>query len=250
MKEKSKKKANKTGLFVGSVLRSIVVFFGFILKFILKFVTVFGLWIPLIYASFGLILYLALDFNPFRLDTLGTLYLCGAIATVVCAAVIAVRNIVVKPVKSIYQGYKHPIWEKNREEAIAKELEMEKTVGKMETVRRYKKEVHLNPPEIEEFRSKTESDSMPDFLLPIEDFTVKTEREKDMVKYSLFPDWLPQIDKEEPQNVVVKSIPSAEKPEIYFSNLEPDTLVHEYSDRFELFKVAGSRTIPIGVEYK
>lgn len=251
MKEKKSKKVKKNtaGIIAGSILRSVVLFFGFILKILFKAVTIFGLWLPIAYALFGLIMFWIFDFNPFLFDTLGTLYLCGAIACVIGAAIIAVRNVLIKPAKAVYQGYKHPIWEKNREEELEREREIEKQAGKLETVRRYKKEARLNPPEIADYVPAKES-ALGDFLLPIEDFTVRTDREKYDAGHALYPDWLPQISNKDTETVTVKSMPKAEKPEIYFSRLEPDLLIHEYSDRFELYRVAGNRTLPEGVEYK
>ncbi len=257
-KETAKKKnpGNTLGVIIGSVLRSLVLFFGFFLKIIFKIFTLFGLWIPLVYALFGVLLYLAFDFNPFDFGSWGTLYLCGTIVCVIAAAVVAVRNLIVKPARSVYQGYKHPFWEKNRLDAIEQEKEFEKNVGKWNTVRQYKKDKKFQPPEIAAFDENDLSapietkDKFSSFLLPIEDFNARTEEEKKAKKYSLDLDWLPKKEEKEPQKTVIKATPSAETPEIYFSNLEPDILVHEYTDRFELFRVAGTKTIPVGVEYK
>lgn len=250
-KKKAKKKSkNRVGLVVGSILRSIVEFLAFFFKVVFKILTFFGLWIPLIYAAFGWILYLALDFNPFKFDTLGTLYLCGGLACVVAAAIISVRNVIVKPAKSIYNGYKHPIWKKAEEEEIDKEAEFLKYAERSETVKNYKKESRYNPPEIEDFRLPKENDYSADYLLPIEDFSARTESEKCGGKYSLNLDWLPKIEDNDTETVSVRALPKEEEPLVYFSKIKPELLIHEYSDRFEVFRMAGEKCIPVEVKYK
>lgn len=249
MGKKPKNSKSAVGVIVGSILRTITLFFGFIFKVLFKILTLFGLWLPLAYALFGLILYLIFKFNPFVLDVWGTLYLCGAVASVVGALIIAVRNVIVKPAKSVYQGYKHPIWEKNREEKLAREQETDKKAGRLEVVRNYKREAKLNPPEIEDF-TPPERDKIEDYLIPIEDFSNRTAKEREAAELSLYPDWLPKHSETDTENVQIMSLPSAEKPQVYFSKLEPDLLIHEYADRFETFRVCGGREIPLGVEYK
>ena len=85
------------------------------------------------------------------------------------------------------------------------------------------------------------------FLAPLDDFdeVLKEERSE---KISL--DWLPKRNSSEPEKVNIVAETPTEKPQVYFSALEPDILVHEYSDRFELYRVNGHKTTPVGVEYK
>ncbi len=233
--EVEKKQRPSAGSVIGTIIRSVVIVVGFVLKVLFKAITLLGLWIPIVYALIGVILYFALDFNPFTFDTLGTLYLCGGIACIIGACIIAVRNIIVKPVKSIYEGYKHPLWEK-------KTSEQKQDEAVWESQRKKKKNERLNPPVVEEL-NRSETVRYGDLLSTLDDFDPNDNGDNNL-------DWLPKNVNTGAQNPIVVSAPSAEKPQVYFSALEPDVLVHEYSDRFELFKVVGKRTTPIGVEYK
>lgn len=239
--EQEKKKSPSAGSIIGTIIRSIVIVLGFFLKIIIKACTLFGLWIPIVYAFFGVLLYLCLGFNPFYFDTLGTLYLCGFIACVIGSAIIAVRNIIIKPAKSIYHGYKHPLWEKPQGES-----EQETETTKWEEYKKRKREERLAPPEVPQFKPVERTVDYGDLLAPLSDFdSARAQSRKRGVRY----DWLPQTDSSEQETRVV-AVPPAEKPSVYFSSLDPNVLVHEYSDRFELFKVSGNKTTPIGVEYK
>lgn len=234
------------GVLAGSVLKGIVTVLKFLTTLIAKLLIVFGLWIPLLYAAVGGVLYLAFQFNPFDLSLYSTLYLSGAVACVLCSLVISVKNIIVKPAKSVYEGYKHPVWEKNREQKIAIEkgdfVPEDKTENleirpKDETIaeilRRRRKEKKLAPP-------------------PIDEYDNKPKRERNAVgkkDLELYPEsYLPK--RQEEKVSAITGVTNFERPKIYFSVNEPDILVHEYSDRFELYRYENNRTTLDRVEYK
>ncbi len=251
MKKKAKKSEGCTsGLFIGSVLRSLTDFLLFLLRIIAKILVIFGLWVPAVYAAFGAVLYFAFSFNPFDFSLYSTIYLSGAVACIICSLIISVKNLIVKPAKSVYKGYKHPIWEKKEEELEdGEEISLK---NRWETYNQTKKEVELNPPEIEAFQPKKEYPA-PEYLLPNEDFKQKNKKESEKARITLFPDWLPkkvEEKKTEEKKTVMVSEPASEKPEVYFSKLEPDLLVHEYSDRYELYRLEGNKKIPVRIEYK
>ena len=64
-----------------------------------KFIAYFGLYIPLVYLIYGGILWLSLDFNPFGGGVDGNLYVFGFALCFVCALIISVRNLIIKPFK-------------------------------------------------------------------------------------------------------------------------------------------------------
>ena len=66
---------------------------------------------------------------------------------------------------------------------------------------------------------------------------------------SLLFDWVPERESKTSTVRTVRKV-AKEIPDIYFSTLNPSVLVHEYKDRFELFKVVGDKSVSIGVEYK
>lgn len=236
-------------MIIGSLLRPVVLFFGFLLKIIIKVFSFFGLWIPLVYAAFGGLLYLVFDFNPFTLDVYGTLYLCGALACVVAAAIISIRNVIVRPARSIYQGYKHPFWEK-RDEDADEDYDYGRGAQKAEAVKSYKKEAELNPPEIEYFKEERPNRNLGDYLLPVDDFAAATDTEIEDRRNSLNLDWLPQINNSEPETTDMRSFYKVERPKVYFSELDPDLLVHEFSDRFELYRVNGTKLVLDSIKYR
>ena len=235
-KKKETKRKPSLGEVIGSGLRALVEFFVFFCKVVYKVLSFTGLWIPLLYALFGLILYWSLGFDPIRLDVWGTLYLCGMIACVLACAVILIKNVVVRPVKSVIRGYKNPVWRRGRD-------------VKSETVASYKTDKRYSPPELSDFRP--ERDSTVEYLAPVVDFAEKNDLETRRAQYSLYPDWLPKIQDEAPQSrPVMVSSDGKETPKTYYSKLDPKVLVYEYEDRFELYRESGGQRIQIGVEFK
>ena len=233
--KKTKRKPN-AGEVIGSGLRALVEFFVFLCKVIGKFLKFTGLWIPLLYGLFGLILYWTLGFDPIRLDVWGTLYLCGMIACVLACAVLLIRNLVVRPVKSIVRGYKNPVWRKKYDLPT-------------ESVRTDKLDKKYSPPEIKDYLP--EKENTVEYLAPISDFAEKNEEESRLASFSLYPDWLPKVDETDSQRVnYMGSEPTRESPKVYRSALQPDVIVYEYEDRFELYKERGGERVQIGVEFK
>lgn len=184
-------KKQRPSTFVGGLLNALVSVFKFILWLVFMALTKLGLWIPALYALFGVGLYLFADFNPFDFGTESILYLVGFGASVLCALIIAVRNVIVKPLKGVVEGYKNPFWKKSDDG----------------------KEPKQKAKEVE----------------------VKAENPPDRVPYQY---------EEAPK-------PRIERPKIYRSELEPDSLIHEYSDRFEVFvTLPDGREVLDKIEYK
>lgn len=184
-------KKQRPSTFVGGLLNAMVSVVKFILWLLFMLITKLGLWIPALYALFGVGLYLFADFNPFDLGGESILYLVGFGASVLCALIIAVRNVIVKPLKGVVEGYKNPFWKKSGGEKEPKQKA---------------KQV-----EVQEQKS---------------------------------PDSIPNRYEETPK-------PRIERPKIYRSELEPDSIVHEYSDRFEVFvALPDGREVLDKIEYK
>ena len=113
------------GLMLGSILRAIVAVLSGIVKAVGAILWYTGLWVPALYALFGGVLYLVWKFNPFSGGLYETLYLVGFALCVVIFLIILVRNAVVRPFKSIAEGFRNPIWKKQDDEAKKKEKERE-----------------------------------------------------------------------------------------------------------------------------
>ena len=172
----SRKSGCAAGLILGSALRLLALILEFFIRLIANLLVFFGLWVPFLYSILGLCLYFFLDFNPLDWDLEGQLYFAGLAVCLVCSGVITIRNLVLKPAKSVVKGYKEPLWKKDREKKV-------------------KKDMRAYPSE-----------------------TLREEIE--------------------------------ERPNIYYSAIEEDTLIHEYSDRFEIFRLHDNRAKLDRIEYK
>jgi hypothetical protein len=235
------------GLLIGTLLRTMTVAVEFLSRIVAKLLVLFGLWIPSIYALFGVFLYLLFDFDPFDFSLYSSLYLSGAVACVVCCVIISIRNIIVRPARSVVDGYKHPLWEKHRDEKIKNEKK------DYENYLLEKKGEELSPPEVDDFATQKYHKKNIDYLPPSNDFDYRVEEKQPIkLKYddelSLFQQNMPPKDNRNSYPTIEKI--KVERPSVYFSKLEPELLIHEYSDRFELFRIKNNRSILDRVEYK
>lgn len=176
-----KKDGCVTGLALGSVLRFIASVLELILRIIINLLLFFGLWLPLVYALFGLALYLGLGFNPLDWELEGQLYISGFATCILCSLIITIRNLIVKPAKQVFDGFRTPLWQRKKDKKI-----------ELVEIQKPKKTI--------------------------------TNSGKNLIK--------------------------KEKPIIYYSSVEPDILIHEYADRFEIFKVENNKARLESVEYK
>lgn len=206
----------------GSILRAIARFFVFFCKTVAVFLVKSGLLIPILYALFGLILFWTIGFDPIALDVWGTLYLSGMIACVLACAVIFLRSFVVRPMQSVFHRKK-----RNEKYRVTEE-----------------KDDVLLPFD----QSKKETTSTVEYLVPIEHFAEQNDEATRWTKYTLYQDWTTKNDGPESQTEPFTIEP--EQPKIYRSALDPAVIVHEYSDRFELFKEQDNKSVQIGVEFK
>jgi hypothetical protein len=170
----SKKQGCMAGVMLGSLIKFFLTGFWMLIKVIASLIWFFGLWLPAAYALFGLILYWVFGFNPLKLELEGQLYISGFIACCLCSIVISIRNLIVKPAKSILYGYKKPVWKKS---------------GRKQA------------PDA----AKPQTDELNSFQV---------------------------------------------RPSIYYSTLEENTLIHEYPDRFEIYRIADNKARLERVEYK
>lgn len=250
------------GLLLGSVLRAVVaVLFG-IAKAIAAVLWYTGLWVPALYALFGGVLYLVWKFNPFSGGLYETLYLVGFALCVVIFVIILLRNAVVRPFKSVAEGFRNPIWKKQDDEAKKKEKEREEIPEweKKREEKRRRKAIERGR-RITEERARKEADreraedSEDDEPVRARrrdyDETASTGNLDDIYGYrkthsSRESEYDPFYD--DPRGYGKES--AAEEPKIYLSAVETDTLIHEYSDRFEVYDLDGGKKTLRSIEYK
>ena len=242
------KKKNSFGDIIGAIAGGFAAIIKGIVRLLLKVLVTFGLWLPALYALLGVILYYGSGFNPFGFDVYSVIYLSGGVACVVCAVIISVRNVFVLPVKSAVTRHRDRLNDEWAEEKFAAEEQAER-------LRREKEERSFSPPEGEypvfdenekEEKPPKKEEETPEYLVDMEEDDADDERRK---AGELLFDWVP-VKRETKAKPKMESVPKKEIPEVYFSKLNPSILVHEYKDRFELFRLTGDKTVYIGVEYK
>lgn len=231
------------GVVFGTLFKAIVKIIDVLFRVIAKVLVFLGLWIPLVYALFGFVLYLFFDFNPFDLSVYSTLYLSGALACIFCSLIIGIRNLLIRPTQSFFEGFRHPLWEKDREEKMKLE---EEEIKKSLTKRERKK---LSPPEPDEIKTYKSRPINMDFLPPkqkkhrhikqIADFAAAPAYETSRYNENLY-------NHNPPPDTVI----TVERPRVYFSRLEPDLLIHEYNNRFEVYRIVNNNSVLDRIEYK
>lgn len=195
-----------TGRRVGSALKAFHCFVKTTFGLLLKAVFFFGLWAPGIYALFGVVLYVAYEFDPFDRSVEGILYLVGFGASVLLALILTMRHLVRhRALAEVVKGYRKPVWQKE------------------------------TPPKCP---------CRPDDEAP----PAPRKRRKKSPPPPVDPRDDPYYEKEELRRTF--ELPKPETPDIYLSELEPDTLIHEYADRFEVYDISGGKRRLAKIEYK
>ena len=217
-----------------------------------------------LYALFGGVLYLVWKFNPFSGGLYETLYLVGFALCVVIFVIILLRNAVVRPFKSVAEGFRNPIWKKKEDEGKKKEKEKEEIPEweKKREEKRRRKAIERGR-KITEERARKEAERTrgdEDFTGdPLEARAKRRNGEEagstgnpdDIYGYrktrtSRESEYDPFYD--DPYGYGKAS--AAEEPKIYLSAVEADTLIHEYSDRFEVYDLDGGKKTLRSIEYK
>lgn len=106
------------GILSGWLLKFFKFLGGVVLRGLGTILSFFGLYVPLLYLLFGLVLHLMFDFDPFGGDVNGKLYVLGLVECFGCTAIICVRNLVAKPLKSVFaflKGASHGRIRQNRD---------------------------------------------------------------------------------------------------------------------------------------
>ncbi len=205
--KKRKTKGSVLEIIVGGFVKLI----GAILKLLAKAIVMLGLWVPLLYILFGIILHYTMGFEPFDFSMFSTFYIVGGIVCIVIVVIISAYNLFINPIKKART--------KKEEKRQASETE------------------GLQPPLTEEKKSRGLFRKKSDPALRAADQTDVSDMQS--------MDWMPSQ-----RNIGDEPVVAGEKPQVYFSTLKPDILVHEYSNRFELFRVEGNKLVSIGTEYK
>lgn len=92
------------GGIVATVLETAGKIVAFVLVRVIKIIRIFGLYVPMAYLLYGAVLYFAFGFGLFVAGTDGGLYILGFALSVVCAAIITVRHLLVQPLRDYFGG--------------------------------------------------------------------------------------------------------------------------------------------------
>lgn len=228
--------------------------FGSILRFVYNvFVKYSGLWIAAIYTIFGLILWVSSGLNPFKLDSEGhTLYLVFFFIFAFVSLVITIKKLIINPTKNIVKGFKSPAWQKKD----TKDEPANATPTYQTTEEYYNIPTHTNLTRKDIRQAKAAK-------AQLAKQTKKIPQLKRSVDYNeqpastLPPPPTPNFQSPPPYSPYSNS-PWAqttysspkEEPQIYLSILEANTLIHEYSDRFEVYRLINGNAVREKVEFK
>lgn len=95
----------KPGFFAGlagaGILRAAWRLTRFVCKWIATVIMYFGLYIPGLYLVYGIVLHFTLGVRLFDFSTDSQLYLLGMVLCLTASAIIAVRHLVIAPIKSV-----------------------------------------------------------------------------------------------------------------------------------------------------
>lgn len=83
-------------------LSSVMKILGYIGEFIGRLIYYFGLYFPILYAIYGVVLYFVFDFNPFIQDVNGKLFMFGFALSCVAMVIKAVKNLIINPCKKYF----------------------------------------------------------------------------------------------------------------------------------------------------
>lgn len=203
---------------VDTVVNGFFKLIGGLFKLLFKAIIMLGLWVPILYALFGVILHYTLGFEPFDFSTFSTFYIVGGIVCIVIVVIISAYNVLINPLKRAFGKKKSP-------------------------AERAQERTELQPPLTEEKKKRSLFGRKK--TAPVRN-VYQREPEGNDYSDAQSLDWIPKQD----PTAAINADQTGERPDVYFSTLKPDILVHEYHDRFELFRVEGNKLVSIGTEFK
>ncbi len=244
------------GGIISGLLKALWTAIKAVTDFIAKFLWYTGLFVPALYALFGVVLYLGWGFDPFATGTYPLLYRIGFYLSVAVAVIIVYRRLTKNLREKQKERRKAEEEQRRKEEARRRKEERarrreeerrdveyrERYLKKRREERRARKRVREEPADDdytfdeavrlgERGRAEYEKLYDPDVIYDTSN-TSKGNRKSD---YGY-------LDDDYSSGEVI--------PQIYMSALEKDVLVHEYPDRFEVYKLDGGKKTLDKIEYK
>jgi len=238
-------------LAIWGILKLLFKFLKKIVQLLTSLIIFLGLYIPLFYLLFGVIL---LATTPFTFGGTGTdqiLYYIGFGLSCVASVIIAIRNLLVRPFSSVFSGLR-----RNSRDRYDDEYEEESRSS-----RRRGREYDDGEEEYDSRRGNRrrqyqeyEDDEYEDRRMrrgyrdpeEDEDGDYSYRRERRGNRHGQRPAYADGYGSD--RRLYADEEP--ERPLVYYSRRRPGILVKEYSDRFELFSEDASGQRYVGTEYK
>lgn len=243
-----------------TVIKLIFKLLAVLVKVLASLLVFFGLYIPLFYGVFGIVLLATTEFTFGGTGTDQVLYYVGFGLCCVAAVIISVRNLIVRPLSAVFAPFTEYREEVRRARQGMKKDE-EEGAGAPKSYRdprgydpRYGQQDGY-PPYGEQYSDRY-ADGQPygDYRphapyyesprAPYEEPPAYRREET-----SPQGGYVPYREEDYGRNSRPYA-PIPERPLIYYSKRRPGVLVKEYSDRFELFEEAEGTRRYIGTEYK
>lgn len=260
------KPKHSAGYIVGSILRF---FFNLLCKYT-------GLWVVAIYGIIGLVIW-PIKENPFKFDfsfashsamQLG--YMIGFWLAALISLIITFKKLIINPMKNVVKGFKNPVWQKETNDRnIQRQKDTNDTsILKQKEIDDENEKVLLAPKgdDIISKRQIKKAKKERKLLARAVKQKVKKPEEKVEEPYYEEPETLPTTPPPytpppytppAPYSPYSNSpfianpyVPPKEEPKIYLAKLEPNTLIHEYSDRFEVYRLVNGKAVKDRVEFK
>lgn len=223
--------------------------------------------LAILYAVVGVVLYFATGFNPFSGDLYSILYLVGFGFSVLLSLLIPTYGKSKKDKKgnksdkdeeapkSFFQKRKERK-ERERQEALAqaeererelREEELKEQQRRLEDLRaeRIKEEIAREERLIEEYRRESARSAYNRYEEVVAPYPNSKENNGFRAPYQSVERPVSQE-----REVYAPKKEETEQPDIYMSALEKDVLIHEYSNRFEVYNLVGGEKIFSKVIYK
>ena len=238
------------GVAIWAALKQIFKFVGTIIQFLTSLFLFLGLYIPLFYVMFGLILLVATPFTFGGTGTYQILYYVGLGLSCLAAVIISVRNLLVKPISSIFS-----VFRKNSKDRYDDEADEDDDRRYGDEKRRDRRDAYRG----------REDDYPPRGDYPPRDaYAPRSYGYPPRDEYAPYPyDGYPPREgrygyppaprysrPQEDYDMRFRGREEGERPLVYYSQRRPGVLVEEYSDRFELYREEASGRVHIGTEYK
>ena len=258
-------------IIIWTIIKLVFKLLAVIVKVLASLIIFFGLYIPLFYGVFGIVLLATTEFTFGGTGTDQVLYYVGFGLCCVASVIISIRNLIVRPLSAVFA----PLMEYRDEVRKAREGMRKKDGEEAENYRDYNRDYNRGydprygqgyPPygEYPQQYADRQPYDAPSQYRPHAPYYEDAPRggnpyEAPRSPYDYRPgpgsSYYDDGGREAPSSYSGYGrerayVPAPERPLIYYSKRRPGVLVKEYSDRFELFEEEDGTPRYIGTEYK